>query len=165
MATITINGKPTNTIGDLPEIGTTAPDFLLTKTDLTDISLKDFQGKKLVINIFPSIDTPICSMSVRKFNQEISKYNNSKVLCVSLDLPFAHARFCETEGIKNAITVSELRTRDFGDTYGVRIIEGPLKGLLARSIVVLDENSNVIFSKFVQELKTEPDYDEVLKIL
>ena len=165
MAQLKFNGNIINTCGDLPKVGEKAPDFILTKKDLTDFYLKDVEGKKVVINIFPSIDTPICSMSVRRFNQEISNYPNAVVICASLDLPFAHARFCETEGIENVISASELRNRDFGDNYGLRMTTGPLKGLLARAVVVLDENGYVIYSKIVDDLKNEPKYDEVINLL
>lgn len=165
MAKLTIGGKPVNTIGALPEIGKQAPDFLLTRTDLSDISLKDVAGKKAVLNIFPSIDTPVCSMSVRKFNQEITKFPESVVLCASMDLPFAHARFCETEGLKNVIGVSEMRSRKFGDEYGLRMVDGPLAGLLARAVIVIDKTGKVIYSKIVEELKNEPNYQEVLSVL
>ncbi len=165
MAKLTIGGKPVNTIGALPEIGKQAPDFLLTRTDLSDISLKDVAGKKAVLNIFPSIDTPVCSMSVRKFNQEITKFPEAVVLCASMDLPFAHARFCETEGLKNVISASEMRSRKFGDEYGLRMVDGPLAGLLARAVIVIDKTGKVIYSKIVEELKNEPNYQEVLSVL
>ena len=165
MAQITIGGQPAQTSGDLPKKGTAAPDFLLTKTDLSDIRLADFAGKKVILNIFPSIDTPVCSASVRKFNKEVIDLPGTVVLCVSLDLPFAHSRFCETEGIENVIPASELRNRNFGDDYGVRIIEGPLEGLLARSVVVIDKNGTVIYASFVKELKEEPPYEEILNTL
>jgi thioredoxin-dependent peroxiredoxin len=165
MAKLTIGGKPVNTIGALPEIGKQVPDFLLTRTDLSDISLKDVAGKKVVLNIFPSIDTPVCSMSVRRFNQEIGNFPEAVVLCASLDLPFAHARFCETEGLKNVISVSEMRSRKFGDDYGLRMVDGPLAGLLARVVIVIDKTGKVIYSKIVEELKNEPNYQEVLSVL
>jgi thioredoxin-dependent peroxiredoxin len=165
MAKLTIGGKPVNTIGALPEIGKQAPDFLLTRTDLSDISLKDVAGKKAVLNIFPSIDTPVCSMSVRKFNQEIGKFPDAVVLCASMDLPFAHARFCETEGLKNVISASEMRSRKFGDEYGLRMVDGPLAGLLARAVIVLDKTGKVIYSKIIEELKNEPNYQEVFSVL
>jgi len=165
MARVTIGGEAVHTIGELPKVGMKAPDFLLTKTDLTDISLKDIAGKKVVMNIFPSVDTPTCSASVRRFNTEISKFPNTVVLCASLDLPFAHARFCEAEGLKDVVPVSELRNREFGNNYGVRMVEGPLAGLLARAVVVLDEKGKVIFSKLVSEIKNEPDYESVLDVL
>lgn len=165
MTQITLKGNAVNTIGELPKVGEKAPDFLLTKTDLSDISLKDVSGKKVILNIFPSIDTPVCSTSVRRFNEEISQFDNAVVICASLDLPFAHARFCETEGLKNVIAVSEMRNREFGSNYGVRMIDGPLAGLLARSIVVLDENSKVIYTQLVGEITEEPDYDKALNML
>ena len=165
MAQITFKGDPVHTIGELPKIGDKAPDFLLTKTDLSDISLKDVSGKKVILNIFPSIDTPVCSISVARFNEEISKFDNAIVIGASLDLPFAHARFCEAEGIKNVITASELRNREFGSNYGVRMVDGPLAGLLARAIVVIDENSKVIYTQLVGEITEEPDYDKALNML
>ncbi|MFN0117368.1 MAG: thiol peroxidase [Elusimicrobiota bacterium] len=158
MAKITFKGNPLNTKGDLPKVGSKAPDFVLTKTDLSDVSLKDFSGKKVVLNIFPSIDTPVCQTSVRKFNEEASKLANTVVVCVSVDLPFAHNRFCGAEGIKNVISTSELRNRSFGDTYGVRIAEGALAGLLSRAVVVIDETGNVKYSEQVPEIAQEPNY-------
>jgi thiol peroxidase len=121
-----------HTVGDMPRVGTQAPDFVLTKTDLSDISMNDVLGKRIVMNIFPSVDTPVCAASVRRFNSDMSEFNNTVVLCISRDLPFALARFCGAEGIENVIPASELRTLDFGKLYGVRIIDGPLAGLLAR---------------------------------
>jgi len=165
MAQITFKGEPVQTVGELPKVGVKAPDFLLTKTDLSDISLKDVSGKKVILNIFPSIDTPVCSISVARFNEEISKFDNAIVIGASLDLPFAHARFCEAEGIKNVTTASELRNRDFGSNYGVRMLDGPLAGLLARAIVVIDENSEVIYTQLVREITQEPDYDKALNML
>ena len=163
MATITLQGNPIHTCGELPAPGAPAPDFLLTKTDLGDVSLRDFAGQRVVLNIFPSIDTPICATSVRRFNAEIDKLNNAACLCVSLDLPFAHARFCGAEGLERVIAVSELRNRDFGDRYGVRISDGPLAGLLARAVVVIDEKGTVIYRQQVPEIKEEPDYQAALK--
>ncbi len=165
MAKITFKGSPVSTIGELPKVGEQAPDFILTKTDLTDISLKDVAGKKVVMNIFPSIDTPVCATSVRRFNAEIDKYNNAVVLCISADLPFAHARFCGAEGLNNVISVSQLRNRDFGKHYGVRIVDGPLAGLLARSIIVLDEKGKVIYTQLVGDIAEEPDYEKALNML
>ncbi len=165
MATIKIKGQPVKTIGELPKPGSKAPDFTLTKTDLSDTTLTDYTGKIVVLNIFPSVDTPVCSASVRRFNQEISSYPNAVVICASLDLPFAHSRFCEAEGLKDVIPVSEFRDKDFGNTYGVRIIEGPLTGLLARAVVVIDEKGEIIYSKMVEELTTEPEYEEVIAVL
>ncbi|MBU0987736.1 MAG: thiol peroxidase [Proteobacteria bacterium] len=165
MSQITLKGKPVQTNGELPAIGTQAPDFVLTKTDLADVTLKDFSGKKVVLNIFPSVDTPVCAISVRKFNAEISKIDNAVAICASLDLPFAHARFCGAEGLKNVISVSELRNRSFGDRYGMRMVDGPLKGLLARAVVVIDENGRVIYTQLVPEISEEPDYQGALEAL
>ena len=165
MAEFKLNGNLTHTVSDLPKIGAQAPDFLLTKTDLSTISLKEVAGKKVILNIFPSIDTPVCSASVRRFNKEAGSLNNTIVLCVSRDLPFAHARFCEVEGLKGVVAVSEVRDDSFGNAYGVRIKEGVLQGLFARAVIILDETGKVIFSKLVEELKNEPDYDEVLRVL
>lgn len=163
MAQVKFKGDPVNTIGELPQVGDQAPDFILTKTDLADISLKDLAGKKVVLNIFPSVDTPVCATSVRRFNAEINNYANAVVVCASKDLPFAHARFCGAEGLENVISASELRNSEFGDRYGVRIAEGPLKGLFARAVVVLDENGKVLYTQLVPEITEEPDYEAALK--
>lgn len=163
MAQVKFKGDPVNTIGELPQVGDLAPDFVLTKTDLADISLKDLAGKKVVLNIFPSVDTPVCATSVRRFNAEINNYANAVVVCASKDLPFAHARFCGAEGLENVIPASELRNSEFGDRYGVRIAEGPLKGLFARAVVVLDENGKVTYNQLVPEITEEPDYEAALK--
>ena len=165
MAQIMIGGNPANTTGNLPHIGSKAPGFTLTKTDLSDICLPDLAGKRVVLNIFPSIDTPVCSASVRRFNKEAATLEDTLVLSISADLPFAHKRFCETEGIEGVVAVSELRTRGFGDAYGVRIAEGPLEGLLARAVIVLDREGTVIYSSFAKDLKEEPPYEEILSIL
>lgn len=165
MATITLGGTPIHTSGELPTPGSKAPDFLLTRTDLSDVSLKDYAGKRVVLNIFPSIDTAVCATSVRRFNAEIDKIANAVCLCASLDLPFAHARFCGTEGLDRVVSVSELRNREFGERYGVRIIDGPLAGLLARAVVVIDENGVVRHSQLVPEVKEEPDYEAALRVL
>ena len=165
MAQITLNGNPTHTSGKLPTPGYAAPDFSLTKKDLSDMSLRDVAGKRVVLNIFPSIDTPTCSASVRRFNAEIGGHENAVVLCISRDLPFAHARFCEAEGIENAIPLSEMRHRDFGKKYGLAILDGPLAGLLARAVLVLDESGKVIHSELVPEIGNEPDYEKALEVL
>ena len=165
MAQITLKGNPVNTNGELPKVGDSAPDFVLTKTDLSDVSLKDFSGKTIVLNIFPSVDTEVCSMSVRRFNGEINQYENAVVLCASVDLPFAHARFCGAEGLDNVISVSELRNKNFGNDYGVRIIDGPLAGLLARAVVIIDPNGKVVYTELVPEIAQEPDYDAALGVL
>ena len=162
MSTVTLKGKPVKIAGKLPGRGSAAPDFILTKSDLSDVTLKSFAGSVLVLNIFPSIDTSVCAASVRRFNMEAARLNNCKVLCVSADLPFAHMRFCEAEGIKNVITLSELRNRDFGDKYGVRILEGPLAGLMARAVVVIDARGKIDYTQLVPEITQEPDYETAL---
>ncbi len=165
MAIITLQGNPIHTSGTLPALGAPAPDFLLTKTDLTDLTLKEYVGQRVVLNIFPSIDTSICATSVRRFNAEIDKLDNAVCLCVSRDLPFAPGGFCGAEGLKRVIAVSELRNLEFGREYGVRIVDGPLAGLLARSVVVIDEKGVVIYRQQVPEIKEEPDYEAALAVL
>ena len=165
MAQITLKGNPIQTSGRLPSPGYAAPDFSLTQRDLSDMSLRDVAGKRVVLNIFPSIDTPTCSASVRRFNTEISDQENAVVLCISRDLPFAHDRFCEAEDIKNAISLSEMRHRDFGEKYGLAILDGPLAGLLARAVVILDESGKIIYSELVSEIASEPDYEKALNAL
>ena len=165
MATITFKGTPINTIGNLPAAGSAAPDFSLTKGDLSDVSLKDFEGKKKLLNIVPSLDTGVCAMSARKFNQEAAKVPNTVILTISCDLPFAQSRFCSAEGIDSIITLSEMRNRKFGEDYGVRIVEGPLAGLLSRAIVVLNENNKVVYTEQVPEIAQEPDYEKALEAL
>lgn len=162
MATITFKGNPLNTSGNLPQPGSLAPDFQLTKTDLSDVSLKDFKGKKVILNIFPSLDTSVCATSVRKFNAEAEKLNNTVVLCVSRDLPFAHGRFCSVEGLDKVVPASELRNNNFGKDYGLIIAEGPLKSLLSRAIVTIDENGKVLYTEQVPEIAQEPDYEKAL---
>lgn len=163
MAKITLQGTPINTCGELPQSGSVAPDFTLIKTDLSEIRLSDIKGKRIILNIFPSIDTPVCATSVRKFNEAAAKIENTIILCVSKDLPFAHSRFCGAEGIKNVHSVSDFRTGQFGDKYGVTIIDGPLTGLLARSVVVLNEAGEVVYSELVNEITSEPNYEGALK--
>lgn len=165
MATFKMKGNIVNTVGPLPEPGMPAPDFTLTKTDLKDLTLADLKGKTLILNVFPSIDTPVCSASVRRFNKEATALENVLVLGVSLDLPFAHSRFCEAEGIKNVISTSELRNRDFGDRYGLRIAEGALKGLLARAVIIIDEKSRIVYANLVEDLSSEPDYESVIRVV
>lgn len=165
MAQVKLKGNPVHTSGDLPAVGSTAPDFTLTGTDLSDVSLSQFKGKKVVLNIFPSVDTGPCSASVRRFNSELAGRENTVVLCISRDLPFAHARFCEAEGIKDVVTLSELRERSFGQTYGVEIKDGPMAGLLARSVVILDESGTVTYNQLVDEISQEPDYENALAAL
>jgi len=165
MASITLKGNPINTVGNLPEVGATAPDFNLTKTDLSDFSLSEFSGKTVILNIFPSLDTPTCAASVRKFNVEASKLDNTVVVCASVDLPFAHKRFCTTEGIENVVSASELRARAFGEDYGVRIADGPLAGVFSRAVVVIDGSGKVKYTQQVPEIVDEPDYSAVLSAL
>lgn len=165
MATITLKGNTINTCGNLPAIGTQAPEFSLTKTDLSKVSLSDFNGSKVVLNIFPSVDTGTCAASVRKFNQEASNLENTKVLCVSRDLPFAQARFCGAEGLENVISLSDYATGDFGKNYGLEIIDGPLAHLHSRSVIVLDENGKVVYTEQVPETVDEPNYEVALAAL
>ncbi|GAB5382692.1 MAG: thiol peroxidase [Aliiglaciecola sp.] len=164
MATVTLQGNPIETVGELPAVGSTAPDFSLVKVDLSTTSLSDYSGSKLVLNIFPSVDTGTCATSVRKFNEKASSLENTKVLCVSADLPFAAARFCGAEGIDNVETGSSFRS-SFGDDYSVSFSTGPLTGLLSRSVVVIDENGKVVYTEQVAETADEPDYDAALAVL
>lgn len=165
MATITLKGNPIHTAGNLPAVGQPMPDFLLTKTDLSDISLSAFTGKRIVLNIFPSLDTGVCAASVRRFNAEAEKIPGTVVLCVSKDLPFAHARFCTTEGLLHVISASELRNDNFGRDFGVTITDGPLAGLLSRAVVIADEQGRVIYTEQVPEIVQEPDYEKALAVL
>jgi len=165
MATITLKGNPVHTLGELPKKGSKAADFELVKNDLSTVSLKDFAGSNLVLNIFPSIDTGTCATSVRKFNESAAKLNNTKVLCISRDLPFAQARFCGAEGIQNVLTLSDFSSGAFGKAYGLEIIDGPLKGLHSRAVVVVDETGKVIYSQQVSEIVDEPDYAAALNSL
>ena len=165
MAKITLRGNPIHTVGELPAVGTPAPDFKLTKTDLSDITLADLAGKKVVLNIFPSIDTPVCSISVRRFNAEIEKHADAVVLSVSRDLPFAHARFCTAEGLNNVVSASILRDAGFGERYGVAIVDGPLASLMARAVVVVDAGGTVKYTQLVPEIGQEPDYAAALAAL
>lgn len=163
MAQITLRGNETNTAGELPAVGTPAPDFTLAGTDLGAVTGAQFRGKPLLLNIFPSIDTPTCAMSVRTFNQRAAG-NGVAVLCVSSDLPFAQKRFCGAEGIENVTTASSFRD-SFGDDYGVTIVDGPMTGLLARAVVVIDADGNVAYTELVREVADEPNYDAALAVL
>lgn len=164
MAQVTLKGNPFNTVGELPAVGTQAPDFELVKMDLSVARLADYQGSKLVLNIFPSIDTPTCATSVRKFNESAAALKGVNVICVSADLPFAAARFCGAEGIDNVDTGSSFRS-NFGADYGLTFADGPLAGLLSRSVVVLDEAGKVIYSEQVAETADEPNYEAALAVL
>lgn len=165
MATVTLKGNPVSTIGELPAVGSVAPAFELVKSDLSDLKSEDLAGKKVILNIFPSLDTSVCAASVRRFNIEASKMPDTRVVCISKDLPFAHSRFCTTEGIENVISASEFRSNNFGKSYGVMITDGPLRGLMARSVVVLDEAGKVIYNELVPEITREPDYQSALASL
>ncbi len=165
MATIKLKGSPINTVGELPGAGTQAPDFILTKNDLSDVRLMEFKGKKVVLNIFPSLDTDVCARSVIRFNEAAGALDDTVILCISKDLPFAQVRFCGSKGLDNVISLSAFRYRSFGNSYGVRITDGPLSGLLSRAIVVLDETGKVIYTEQVPEITQEPDYDAALASL
>ncbi|MBL3657881.1 thiol peroxidase [Fulvivirga sediminis] len=165
MATITLKGNEIKTNGELPAVDSLAPEFTLTKGDLSETSLKDFKGKKVILNIFPSIDTSTCATSVRKFNEKASSLENSVVLCISKDLPFAQQRFCGAEGIENVMTLSDFRHPEFASNYGLKIETGPLTGLDARSVVVIDENGKVIYTELVKETADEPNYEAALAAL
>lgn len=162
MAQITFKSNSINTAGSLPEIGAPAPDFKIVKADLSSASLGDFRGKKVLLNIFPSIDTSVCAASVRKFNVEAAALPNSVVLCISRDLPFAQKRFCAAEGLENVITGSEYRDSNFSSAYGVSITDGPLEGLFSRAILVIDEKGTVVYTEQVPDIAQEPDYEKAL---
>lgn len=156
----------TNTYWDIPSVSEKAPDFTLVDANMFDISLEDFQGTQLILNIFPSLDTSICAVAVRKFNSIASNIKNTKVLCISKDLPFAQKRFCSTEGISNVITLSDCRPDStFGKDYGVLIIDGPLRGLFARTILAISEDGKVLYSQLNREITEEPDYNAVLEAI
>ncbi len=166
MAQTALKGNTVNTVGELPAEGSLAPDFTLVGSDLSESSLSDFSGKKVILNIFPSIDTGICAMSVRKFNEEASNLDNTVVLCISVDLPFAHGRFCGAEGIENVVTLSQFRDEGaFGRDYGIRLADGPMKGLDGRAVVVLNEKGTVVYTELVPEITQEPNYEAALAAL
>jgi thiol peroxidase len=165
MAKITLRGNPVNTSGNLPAIGSMAPAFTLVKTDLVNISLSELKGKKLILSISPSLDTSVCATSARKFNELAAGKENTMVLTITKDLPYAAGRFCTTEGIKNVVSLSGFRDTAFGKAYGVDLIDGPMAGLYARSIVVIDETGKVKYTELVSETVNEPDYDAALKAL
>ncbi len=158
MAKITLKGNPISTIGYLPALGAKAPDFKLTKGDLSDASLSDFSGKVKILNIVPSLDTGVCAASARAFNKAADQLGGAVILTISRDLPFAQKRFCEAEGIEAVVPLSELRNRDFGKAYGVEIVDGPMAGLLSRAVVVLDAENKVVYTQQVPEIAQEPDY-------
>lgn len=165
MATVTLKGNEIHTSGILPAIGSVAPDFKLAKGDLSTASLSDYSGKKVVMNIFHSIDTGTCANSVRQFNIEAAELDNTVVLCISRDLPFAMNRFCGAEGIDNVQTLSDFKDWNFGKSYGLEYIDGPIQGLLSRAMIVLDENGKVIYTEQVQETVDEPNYKAALEAL
>ena len=164
-STVTLGRNPVQFAGSLPQPGQSAPDFSLVGADLADVSLKNYAGKRKVLNIFPSLDTPTCAVSVRTFNKHASSLANTVVLCISADLPFAQKRFCGAEGLANVVTLSTMRGQEFLKNYGVAISSGPLAGVAARATIVLDENNKVLHSQLVAEIKNEPDYDAALKAL
>lgn len=165
MASITLGGNPINTLGELPKVGSKLADFKLVKSDLSTASLTDFTGKKLVLNIFPSIDTGTCATSVRKFNETAAKLDNTAVLCISRDLPFAQKRFCGAEGIENVVNLSDFQEGNFGKVNGLEIVNGPLAGLHSRAIIVADENGTVLHTEQVAEIANEPNYEAALAVL
>lgn len=165
MASITLGGNPIHTNGELPTVGTKATDFNLIKTDLGTASLADFTGSRIILNIFPSIDTGTCATSVRTFNEKASSLTNTKVLCVSKDLPFAQKRFCGAEGLENVINLSDFKDGSFGKNYGLEIVDGPLAGLHSRVVIVLDENGTILHTEQVNEIANEPNYEAVLAVL
>lgn len=165
MATVTLKGNPVQVFGTLPQPGDDVPGFRLVGADLKDVSLHDFAGKRKVLNIFPSVDTPTCATSVRKFNEKAGALQNTVVLCISADLPFAQSRFCGAEGIKNVINLSLMRGRNFSKDYGVLIETGPLAGLTTRAVVVLSADNKVLHSELVKEIADEPNYELALKVI
>ncbi|GAB5417381.1 MAG: thiol peroxidase [Crocinitomicaceae bacterium] len=159
MATVTLKGNEIHTTGELPAVGTKAPDFSMVQEDLSSASMEDFQGQNLVLNIFPSVDTGTCAASVQRFNQEAADLENTKVLCISRDLPFAQKRFCGAEGIDNVVMLSDFNTGAFGKTYGLELVDGPLAGLHSRCIVVVDTEGRIIHTEQVPETVDEPNYE------
>lgn len=165
MAKVTLKGNPISISGELPAVGSQAPDFSLTGSDLKDVTLADFKGKKKLLNIVPSLDTPVCATSTKKFNEHAAGRNDVVMLMISADLPFAQQRFCHIEKLSNVITLSLMRSRKFAKDYGVLITDGPLEGITARAVVVIDENDKVIYTQLVPEIGQEPDYEAALKFL
>ncbi|KQC28956.1 thiol peroxidase [Flagellimonas eckloniae] len=162
MASITLGGNPANTVGELPSLNTNAPSFTLTKSDLSEVSLSDYSDHKLVLNIFPSVDTGTCAKSVRQFNEEAAKLENTKILCISKDLPFAQARFCGAEGIENVDMLSDYKSGNFGNDYGVAFADSAFETLLSRCIVVVDESGKIVHTEQVSETADEPNYKAAL---
>lgn len=165
MASITLGGNPVNTSGELPKVGSKAPEFKLVNKDLGEVSLSDFAGKKVVLNIFPSVDTPTCAASVRNFNAKANELQNTTVLCISRDLPFAQKRFCGSEGLENVINLSDFKDGSFGKNYGLEIADSALAGLHSRVVIVLDETGTVLHTEQVSEIANEPNYENALAVL
>lgn len=165
MTKIALRGNPVHTSGDLPKVGGKAPDFKLVAKDLKDVSLSDYRGKKKILNIFPSIDTPVCALSTRKFNEFAKQHADTVMLMISADLPFAQGRFCGNEHLDNVVTLSMMRGQEFADDYGVRLIDGPLAGVTARAVVALDANDKVLHAEMVADISNEPNYEAALKSL
>lgn len=165
METVYFKGTEVHTYGSLPAVGTQAPDITLTTATLDELTLASLRGKRVVLNIFPSLDTPVCAASVRRFNSEASSVKNVTVVCVSMDLPFAMSRFCTIEGLENVVPASAFRSPEFCKDYGVEMVDGPLKGLLARAVLVIDEDGKVVYRELVDEITHEPDYEAALAVL
>ena len=163
MAKTAFKGTPVTLAGEFVKAGTSAPEFTLVKGDLSNYTLKDGKGKYLILNIFPSLDTPTCALSVRQFNAKAAGLANTVVLCLSMDLPFAQSRFCSTEGLDNVVPLSVFRSRDFVAHYGLQLADGPLEGLMARAVIVVDENGKVCYTQLVKDISHEPDYEAALK--
>ena len=165
MAVLTLQGNEINTNGELPKVGSNAPDFMLVNSEMEDVSLTNYQGKKKLLSIVPSLDTPVCATSTKKFDKLAKKKLDTVFITISADLPFAMSRFCKTESVSNVITLSMMRSRNFAKDYGVLITDGPLAGITARAIIVLNETNEVIYSELVSEIANEPDYDAALALL
>jgi len=165
MATVTLHGNPVSTSGELPAVGSKAPEFSLADKTLADVGLADFAGKKRLLNIVPSLDTPTCAISTKKFNESFAKRDDAVAMVISADLPFAQGRFCETEGLKNVVTLSLMHGQQFATDYGVLITDGPLRGVTCRAVVVVDENGIVTYTQLVPEIGDEPDYEAALEAL
>lgn len=165
MAKITLRGNPCTTNGELPPLGAAAPDFVLVDKDLNDVTLATYDGKKKLLNIVPSLDTPVCATSTKRFNEAMANRGDAVALVISADLPFASSRFCTSEGIGNVVTLSTMRSPSFAADYGVLIQDGPLAGITARAVVVLDANNRVVYTQLVPEIGSEPDYDSALEAL
>jgi thiol peroxidase len=165
MAQVTLKGNPIHTSGELPKLNSVAPDFVLVDADLKNRSLKEFKGKRKLLSIVPSLDTPVCSLSTKKFNEAAKKHPNVVILVASADLPFAQKRMCTSESVQNVLTLSMMRSKEFAEKYGVLIVDGPLAGICARAVLVLDENNRVIYEELVPEIATEPNYDKAVQAL